>query len=143
MALAFEMKFNGTDWSLYDFHIVKPGIVGRHIPPIRRNRENIPGVDDPLDFGSDYGTRIITVHGAIKADDHDKLLEKISNIGGQLDIATYAYKKLQFGDLTTGNCCYEAVYNGTFIVKHLGSSLTSATALVTIGFDTKYTMVAA
>jgi len=143
MALGFEIKFNSTDWATYHFTIIRQGIKGRdQLGGVRSNIEYIPGVDDALDFGSDYVMRNIYVTGWITGATRAAVLTDIGNIRTAIDIGTYAYKKLQFGDETSGNCCYEAVYNGTFIVEHLGSVLIAKNVLVTVGFLVKKDKVA-
>lgn len=144
MALGFEVKFDGNDVADFGFTVIRQGIKGRdQLGGIRSNLEYIPGVDDALDFGSDYSMRNIYVTGWVTGTSRTLLLQNIALLKALVDIGTYAYKKLQFGDEITGDCCYEAVYNGTFIVEHIGSTLTAKNILVTIGFLVKKDKVAA
>ena len=145
MALSFEVKYNAIDWATYKFVVAKGGIKGRwQLPTVRTNLEWIPGVDDALDFGSDYSMQDIYITGCVYDTSHALY---IANLGGLRELVglsnPHTYKKLQFGDETSGLSCYEAVYNGTFVVDPIGSCLTCKSAIVTIGFKVKKDRVAA
>jgi len=136
--LPFEIKYDGVDWATYGFKLAKEGIKNRDtLPPLRTNIEPVPGVDDPLDFGSDFGERHVYITGHIIGTTHSDCRTKIKNLRDKLEsnISTYNYKQLIFGDDTS--YVYQAVYDGTFTVRYIGSSLTSKIALVTVGFITK------
>jgi len=140
MALSWEVKYDGTDWATYGFKLAPEGIVGRdELPPVRSNLEFVPGKDDPYDFGSDFGEKHIVITGHIIGSNHSDLITKITNLKTDLEsnISTYAYATLWFGDEESTRQAYSAVYDGTFRVRFIGSSLTTNIAQITVGFLVK------
>jgi len=140
MSLTWEVKYDDVDWATYGFKLAPEGIVGREeLPPIRSNLEFVPGKDDPYDFGSDFGSRHIVITGHIIGSSHSDLISKIESLQSDLEnnISTYSYKTLWFGDEESSRTGYSAVYDGTFRVRFIGSSLTTNIAQITVGFLTK------
>lgn len=128
----FEIKFNGTDWAAYKFKLVKDGVQGLdEMRPSRMDIEWIPERDQPYYFGSFLGEKRITVTGVVRADDRSDLRDQLLALKANLVTSLVAAKQLIFGDSAA---YYEAIYDGTFIVKFIGSALTGNTALVTVGF---------
>jgi len=138
MALAYEVKYDDVDLATYGFKLAPEGVTGREqLPPLRQNLEWIPGLDEPFDFGADFGERHITITGHVIGSTHSTMLSYIASIMAILedDIETYAYKYLQFGD--DPGWVYEAIYDGTFVTRPIGSNLTTKIALITISFLVK------
>ncbi len=128
----FDIKFNGTDWATYKFKLVKDGVQGLdEMRPSRMDIEWIPERDQPFYFGSFLGEKRITVTGVVNADDRSDLRDQLLLLKANLVTSLAAAKQLIFGDSAA---YYEAIYDGTFIVKFIGSALTGDTALVTVGF---------
>ena len=128
----FEIKFNGTDWATYKFKLVKDGVQGLdEMRPSRMDIEWIPERDQPFYFGSFLGEKRLTVTGVVAADDRSDLRDQLLALKANLETSIATAKQLIFGDSVQ---YYQAIYDGTFIVKFIGSALTGNTALVTVGF---------
>ena len=128
----FEIKFNTKDWSDFSFRLVKDGVQGLdEMRPSRLDIEWIPGRDQPYFFGAFLGEKRISVTGIIKANDRADLRDQLILLKANLATSLSEAKRLIFGDSET---YYEAIYDGTFTVRFLGSTLTGNTALVTVGF---------
>lgn len=128
----FEIKFNGTDWAVYNFRLVKDGIQGLdEMRPSRLDIEWIPGRDQPYYFGAFLGEKRITVTGVVAADDRSDLRDQLLLLKTNLGTSLSAARQLIFGDSAAH---YQAIYDGTFTVRFLGSALTGNTALITVGF---------
>ena len=128
----FEIKFNGTDWATYKFKLVKDGVQGLdEMRPSRIDIEWIPERDQPFYFGSFLGEKRLTVTGVVAADDRSDLRDQLLALKANLETSIATAKQLIFGDSVQ---YYQAIYDGTFIVKFIGSALTGDTALVTVGF---------
>ena len=93
--------------------------------------EWIPERDQPYYFGSFLGEKRITVTGVVRADDRSDLRDQLLALKANLETSIATAKQLIFGDSVQ---YYQAIYDGTFIVKFIGSALTGNTALVTVGF---------
>ncbi len=128
----FEIKFNGTDWATYGFKLVKDGVQGLdEMRPSRLDIEWIPGRDQPYYFGAFLGEKRLTVTGVVTAEDRADLRDTLLLLKGNLATSLTEAKHLVFGDSAS---YYQAIYDGTFTVKFLGSALTGNAALVTAGF---------
>ena len=128
----FEIKFNGTDWATFNFRLVRDGVQGLdEMRPSRMDIEWIPERDQPYYFGSFLGEKRITVTGVVRADDRSDLRDQLLALKANLETSIATAKQLIFGDSVQ---FYQAIYDGTFIVKFIGSALTGNTALVTVGF---------
>lgn len=128
----FEIKFNGTDWATFDFKLVRDGVHGLdEMRPSRMDIEWIPGRDQPYYFGSFLGEKRLNVTGVVTADDRSDLRDTLLLLKANLETSLTEAKQLIFGDSVA---YYEAIYDGTFTVKFLGSALTGNAALVTVGF---------
>ena len=128
----FEIKFNGTDWATFSFRLVRDGVQGLdEMRPSRMDIEWIPERDQPYYFGSFLGEKRIAVTGVVAADDRADLSAQLLLIKYNLAGSVTAARQLIFGDSAA---YYQAIYDGTFIVKFLGSALTGNTALITVGF---------
>ncbi len=128
----FEIKFNGTDWATFNFRLVRDGVQGLdEMRPSRMDIEWIPERDQPYYFGSFLGEKRITVTGVVAADDRSDLRDQLLALKANLETSIATAKQLIFGDSVQ---FYQAIYDGTFIVKFIGSALTGNTALVTVGF---------
>ena len=128
----FEIKFNGTDWATYGFKLVKDGVQGLdEMRPSRLDIEWIPGRDQPFYFGAFLGEKRLTVTGVVTADDRADLRDTLLLLKANLGTSLTEAKQLIFGDSAA---YYQAIYDGTFTVKFLGSALTGNAALVTAGF---------
>ena len=128
----FEIKFNGTDWATFSFRLVRDGVQGLdEMRPSRMDIEWIPERDQPYYFGSFLGEKRITVTGVVRADDRSDLRDQLLALKANLETSIATAKQLIFGDSVQ---YYQAIYDGTFIVKFIGSALTGNTALVTVGF---------
>ncbi|HOX87857.1 MAG TPA: hypothetical protein PLY04_17885 [bacterium] len=128
----FEIKFNGTDWATFNFRLVRDGVQGLdEMRPSRMDIEWIPERDQPYYFGSFLGEKRITVTGVVRADDRSDLRDQLLALKANLETSIATAKQLIFGDSVQ---YYQAIYDGTFIVKFIGSALTGNTALVTVGF---------
>lgn len=128
----FEIKFNGTDWATFNFRLVRDGVQGLdEMRPSRMDIEWIPERDQPYYFGSFLGEKRITVTGVVAADDRSDLRDQLLALKANLETSIATAKQLIFGDSVQ---YYQAIYDGTFIVKFIGSALTGNTALVTVGF---------
>ena len=128
----FEIKFNGTDWATFNFRLVRDGVQGLdEMRPSRMDIEWIPERDQPYYFGSFLGEKRITVTGVVAADDRSDLRDQLLLLKANLETSIATAKQLIFGDSVQ---YYQAIYDGTFIVKFIGSALTGNTALVTVGF---------
>ncbi len=128
----FEIKFNGTDWATYGFKLVKDGVQGLdEMRPSRLDIEWIPGRDQPYYFGAFLGEKRLTVTGVVTADDRADLRDTLLLLKANLGASLTEGKHLVLGDSAA---YYQAIYDGTFTVKFLGSALTGNTAVVTAGF---------
>jgi len=128
----FEIKFNDTDWAAYGFKLVKDGVQGLdEMRPSRLDIEWIPGRDQPYYFGAFLGEKRLTVTGVVTAEDRSALRDTLLLLKGNLATSLTEAKHLVFGDSAA---YYQAIYDGTFTVKFLGSALTGNAALVTAGF---------
>lgn len=128
----FEIKFNGKDWSDYNFRLVKDGVQGAdEMRPVRSDIVWIPGRDQPYYFGSFLGEKHMTVTGVVTGDNRSDLRDQLLLLKANLATSLTAAKQLIFGDSAA---YYSAIYDGTFSVKFVGSILTGDTALVTVGF---------
>ena len=128
----FEIKFNGTDWAAYGFKLVKDGVQGLdEMRPSRLDIEWIPGRDQPYYFGAFLGEKRLTVTGVVTADDRADLRDTLLLLKANLGASLTEGKHLVLGDSAA---YYQAIYDGTFTVKFLGSALTGNTAVVTAGF---------
>lgn len=128
----FEIKFNGADWATFNFRLVRDGVQGLdEMRPSRMDIEWIPERDQPYYFGSFLGEKQITVTGVVNADDRSDLRDQLLALKANLETSIATAKQLIFGDSVQ---FYQAIYDGTFIVKFIGSALTGNTALVTVGF---------
>ncbi|HOT98873.1 MAG TPA: hypothetical protein PKZ83_17255 [bacterium] len=128
----FEIKFNNTDWATFGFRLVKDGVQGLdEMRPSRMDIEWIPGRDQPYYFGAFLGEKRLTVTGVVTADDRSDLRDLLLLLKANLATSLGEAKHLVFGDSAA---YYQAIYDGTFIVQFLGSTLTGNAALVTVGF---------
>lgn len=133
MALLFEIVFAGEDWKNFGFTVVKDGIKGiEQMRDIRLDIEWPPASNTPVFFGSELGEWHITVTGLVKGSSRSDLKTKLESIKATLADSLTAAQELYFGDQL--NLCYDAVYDGTFNVRFLGSAIKGTAALVTVGF---------
>jgi len=133
MALLFEIVFAGEDWKNFGFTVVRDGIKGiEQMRDVRLDIEWPPASNTPVIFGSEKGEWHITVTGLVKGSSRSDLKSKLESIKGTLADSLTAAQELYFGDQL--NLCYDAVYDGTFSLKFLGSALKTRAALLTVGF---------
>lgn len=128
----FEIKFDGADWAAFGFKLVKDGVQGLdEMRPSRLDIEWIPGRDQPYYFGAFLGQKQLTVTGVVRAGDRAELRDSLLLLKANLGTSLSEARQLVFGDSAA---YYQAIYDGTFEVKFLGSALTGNAALVTVGF---------
>lgn len=133
MALLFEIVFAGEDWKNFGFTIVKDGLNGvEQMGDIRLDLEWPPASNTPVYFGSEAGERHISVTGVVEGTSRSDLKTKLEQIKATLADSLTAVQELYFGDQL--NVYYEAVYDGTFNVRMIGSALRGTAALITVGF---------
>lgn len=133
MALLFEIVFAGEDWKNFGFTVVRDGIKGiEQMRNLRLDMEWPPASNTPVFFGSELGEWHITVTGIVKGTSRSDLKSKLESIKATLADSLTGAQELYLGDQL--NLCYDAVYDGTFNIKLLGSALNSRAALLTVGF---------
>ncbi len=133
MALLFEIVFAGEDWKNFSFTVVKDGIKGiEQMRDLRLDLEWPPASNTPVFFGSELGEWHITVTGIVKGSSRSDLKTRLEAIKATLADSLTAAQELYFGDQL--NLHYDAVFDGTFDIRLLGSALRSSSALLTVGF---------
>ena len=133
MALLFEIVFAGEDWKNFGFTVVRDGIQGiEQMRDVRLDIEWPPASNTPVFFGSEKGEWHITVTGLVRGSSRSDLKTKLESIKGTLADSLTAAQELYFGDHL--NLCYDAVYDGKFDLKFIGSALKTNAALLTVGF---------
>jgi len=133
MALLFEIVFAGEDWKNFGFTVVKDGIKGiEQMRDLRLDLEWPPASNTPVFFGSELGEWHITVTGIVKGSSRSDLKTRLESIKATLADSLTAAQELYFGDQL--NLHYDAVFDGTFDIRLLGSALRSSSALLTVGF---------